>query len=250
MLVSFILVNYRMATLVVRCVRSIETCTRIQSYEIIVVDNASGEDDITVLSALDTVTLITNASNVGFGSANNQAARAAKGKYLFFINPDAYLLNDAVTVFTEFMERPQNMLVACCGADLVDEYGNKQMSFGNFPSLAGVISELGFYRFYKQYFKRHHSISLRFEGKEITVVDYLLGAAMFVRASTFAEVGGFDEGFFLYFEETDLAYRFRKAGYQSVLLPNARIMHKEGGFDSARGPNYAKIKWFSQSRQR
>lgn len=239
-----------MAELVLRCVRTIETTTQNQPYEIIVIDNASGGDDIAKLSARNTIKLVYNAQNVGFGTANNQGARMAQGKYLFFLNPDAYLLNDAVSIWVDFMEKPENHSVACCGADLVDEQGNKQMAYGNFPSLAGIVSELGFYRFYRKYFEQNLSISLRNYGEGLKYVDYLLGAAMFVRTDIFKQVGGFDEDFFLYFEETELAYRFKKAGYRCVLIPQAKIMHSEGSFEKDCLPNYAKIKWFSESRQR
>lgn len=245
--VSFIIVNYKMAPLVSRCVRTITQYTHHQSYEIIVLDNDSGDDSLEILGGLSGITLVKNTRNVGFGTANNHGARIAKGKYLFFLNPDAYLLNDAVSIFMDVMERPENHAVVCCGGDLVDEQGNKQMSYGNFPSLLEVFSQLGFYRLYRGFFEEHLSISIRNTRDDIRQVDYVLGAAMFVRSDGFAAVGGFDEQFFLYFEETDLAYRFRRAGYQCVIVPQARIVHLEGGFDRT---NYAKMKWFSESRQR
>lgn len=236
-----------MAPLVSRCVRTIRQHTRHQSYEVIVLDNASGDDSLEILDGLGDITLVKNTRNVGFGTANNQGARIAKGEYLFFLNPDAYLLNDAVAIFVDFMERTENQSFVCCGADLVDEQGNKQMAYGNFPSLLEVFSQLGFYRFYRRFFEEHLSISVRNIRNDIRQVDYVLGAAMFVRSDGFAAVGGFDEQFFLYFEETDLAFRFGKAGYRCALVPQARIVHLEGGFEKT---NYAKMKWFSESRQR
>lgn len=244
--VSFIIVNYRTAPLVVRCIRSIREHTPHLPYEIIVVDNESGDDSAEVLGGVDGIRLIKNTRNAGFGAANNLGAKLAQGKYLFFVNPDAYLLNDAAGILADFMEQPENQTVVCCGADLFDEQGNKQMSYGNFPSLAETFSQLGFYRLYRSYFYKHLSISLRNTRNDIREVDYVLGAAMFVRADVFASIGGFDEAFFLYFEETELAYRFRKAGYQNVIVPQARLVHPEGGFDKG---NLAKVKWFSESRQ-
>lgn len=247
--ISFIIVNFRTPDLVLRCVRSIREHTHSRSYEIIIVDNASGDDSAEKLDGLSDITFIANLNNVGFGVANNQAAEVAIGKYLFFLNPDAYLLNDAVDIFSSFMDRYANQSVACCGGHLQDEVGNAQMSYGNFPSLLEVFSQIGFYRFYRNYFKSHLSISVRNDTTEIRQVDYLMGAAMFVRAEVFRLVGGFDNRFFLYFEETELAYRMKEAGYKFMLVPQAKIMHLEGGFEKEGVPNYAKIKWFAESRQ-
>ncbi|SEN20323.1 hypothetical protein SAMN05216436_1135 [bacterium A37T11] len=245
--VSFIIVNYKTASLVCRCVQSIKQHTQFQTYEIIVVDNASGDDSLGILSELTDIILVKNTRNSGFGAANNMGAGFANGKYLFFVNPDAYLLNDAVTIFTDFMDKPENKTVVCCGADLVDDRGNKQMSYGNFPSVFEVFSQLGFYRLYRPFFEEHLSISICNHRDEVRQVDYVLGAAMFVRADGFVAVGGFDEQFFLYFEETELAFRFTKAGYQCVIVPQVKMVHPEGSFEKG---NYAKLKWFSESRQR
>lgn len=247
--VSFIVVNFRTPDLVLRCVHSIQEHTLDQSYEIIIVDNASGDDSAEKLAGLPGVTFIANPNNAGFGVANNQGAKSARGKYLFFLNPDAYLLNDAVGIFSAFMNKQENQSVVCCGGHLMDEEGNAQMSHGNFPSLLEVFSQIGFHRLYPSYFEKKLSISLRNDSDDIKQVDYVLGAGMFVRAEIFKMVGGFDNQFFLYFEETELAYRLKKAGYEFVLVPQAKIVHFEGGFDKDGVPNYAKIKWFAESRQ-
>ncbi len=247
--VSYIIVNFRTPDLVLRCVRSIREHTRSQSYEVIIVDNASGDDSVEKLGDLQEVTFIANPKNMGFGEANNTAAKLANGDYLFFVNPDAYLLNDAAGIFSSFMNEQENQVVACCGSHLQDEEGNAQMSHGNFPSLLEIFSQIGFHRLYRNYFEKHLSITLRNDSDENREVDYVLGAAMFVRAEVFNMIGGFDNRFFLYFEETELAYRLKKAGYRVMLLPRAKIVHLEGGFEKDGVPNYAKIKWFAESRQ-
>lgn len=247
--VSFIIINFRTADLVRRCIGSIRQHTRKQSYEIIVIDNASGDDSEATLADIPDVTFVANPENVGFGAANNQGAALANGEFLFFLNPDAYLLNDATTVFMTFMDNSAALSVGCCGADLSDEDGNAQMSYGNFPSVLEVFSQIGFYKLYPNYYMKHLSTSLRNHGEAVKDVDYVLGAAMFMRASVFKHVGGFDSQFFLYFEETELAYRLKKNGYRCVLVPAAKIVHLEGSFAREGRPHYAKIKWFSESRQ-
>ena len=247
--VSYIIVNFRTADLVLRCVDSIREHTRQQSYEIIIIDNASADDSVEKLGSLSDVMFIANGENAGFGAANNRGAEVARGKYLFFLNPDAYLLNDAAAVFTRFMDDPKNTQVGCCGADLTDESGSAQMSYGNLPSLWEVFSQVGFYKLYPNYYIQHLSTSLRNNSDEVREVGYVLGAAMFMSAVLFKKVGGFDERFFLYFEETELAHRLKKNGFPCMLVPQAKIVHLEGSFNKDGVPHYAKIGWFSTSRQ-
>lgn len=247
--VSFIIVNYCTARLIQTCVQSIRTFTGVYTYEILIVDNHSPDDSLLILGELEDIRLIANTDNDGFGKANNMAAAEAEGKYLFFINPDAYLLSDATSRFIDYLERHASTRIAALGADLQDETGHKQMSYGNFPSLMEVFSYIGFYRFWPEYHQRRLSISKKNSSEEPIVVDYILGAAMFFRADVFKELGGFDEDFFLYFEETELAYRVWKAGYSIWLLPEVRIVHPEGNFDRDGALNYSKLKWFERGRQ-
>ncbi|WP_353125637.1 glycosyltransferase family 2 protein [Parapedobacter pyrenivorans] len=247
--VSFIIVNFRTADLVLRCIQSIRKHTKELSYEVVVVDNASGDDSAEKLGDLPGITFIANPNNVGFGGANNQGAKFARGRYFFFLNPDTLLLTDAARYFTDFMNDSANIGVGCCGGDLLDEAMERQVSYGNFPSLRGVIFELGLHRFFRRNFEKQLSIGVKNEGGEMKVVDYISGADMFVRREVFKQLGGFDEDFFLYFEETEFAYRMKEAGYYSVLLPEVQIIHLEGGSHQITGRiNLGKSKYFESSR--
>lgn len=248
-LISYILVNYRTAHLVKQCIASIRLHTSLP-YEVIVVDNASGDDCQSVVDNEPNCIYIQNSANVGFGTANNVGAKKAKGSYLFFLNSDTYLLSDATAAFYQFMERAENANIGCCGGCLVNDAMGKQVSHGNFPSVAEVFSQLGFYRLYETYYRRRLSSSSLCDGDNEEVVDYISGADMFIRASVFQEIGGFDEHFFLYFEEVELSYRLKKKGYCSAILPKVRIVHLEGGSNPSEVRwNEAKVTYFERSRQ-
>lgn len=249
-LISFIIVNFRTPDLVLQCVRSILEHTGSHPYEIIVVDNASGDDSLERLGRVPQISLIANARNLGFGAANNRGARVAKGKYLFFLNSDTYLLNNAATIFYDFMEDGQHRDVGCCGGNLLDQSMQKQVSFGNFPSLAEACSQLGFYRLYRAYYAERLAIGVTCQGVEPRSVDYISGADMFFRSEVFHMLGGFDEDFFLYFEEAELSYRMQRRGFRSVVLPSVPIVHLERGSQQGTGhPSETKTVHFERSRQ-
>ena len=248
--VSFIIVNYNTTTLTRQCIDSIKEWTRKQTYEVIVVDNASRDRSITSLNDdYPEVELILNPDNIGFGRANNLGIDRAKGKYVFLINSDTYLLNDAVAIFWDYMERPDHADVGCCGGALFYPDGKNQMCFGNFPSMLEAISLLGFYVFFKDYFNKHICSGVVNYSPENKTVDYITGADMFIRKSALEKTGNFDPEFFMYFEETELSFRLKKAGYRSVLIPGAQIVHLEGA-SQEKGAyfNFKKISMYEYSR--
>lgn len=248
--VSFIIVNYNTPELTLQCIRSIQEQTVDVSYEIIVMDNASTDQSRYVLSGLEGVCVYFNEKNEGFGRANNKGVALAGGDYLFFINSDAYLLNDAASILYRFMEQEANHPVGVCGGDLFDAQGNRQVAFGNFPSLLQVIGDVGFRRFFPVYYQKRLALAKRNEKEENYRVPYLSGADWFMSRQLFLQTGGFDPDFFLYFEETEYAYRLKQRGYPSVLVPTAKLVHLEG--QSNRGKevfNPGRYSLFEKSRQ-
>ncbi|TDQ09907.1 glycosyltransferase family 2 protein [Pedobacter metabolipauper] len=248
--VTIIIVNYNTTALTYACIRSVQALTKI-SHELIVVDNASRDRTIEQVAVdFPGLIFIAQQENVGFGKANNSGIEIASGKYILLINSDTWLINDAIDQFYQFMEAPGNEKVGCCGADLFTPEGNPQVAYGNFPSLAEAIALLGFYKLFPRYFNEHLSSGVTNKDSKIKTVDYLCGADLFLRKSVLHEIGSFNPGFFLYFEETELSYRMKKAGYSSVLLPEAKIVHLEGGSDSNPDPfNYRKIAIYAASRK-
>lgn len=248
--VSVILVNYNTKYLLKQCMSSLYEKVQGLTYEIIVSDNDSQDGSIEMLNTeFPEVILLENKKNLGFGRANNVAIKEAKGKYIFLLNSDTYLINNALEIMFIYMENPENNKVACCGGDLFNEDGTRQASFGNFPSLFDAISQLGFLKLYKKYYLKYVSGGVLNYDQNIKEVDYVCGADMFLRKSIMDKVGYFDEDFFLYFEETEMSYRIKKAGYKSILIPEAQIVHLEGGSQNSLKLNFFKITHFSKSRK-
>ncbi|HEY0057409.1 MAG TPA: glycosyltransferase family 2 protein [Pedobacter sp.] len=248
--VSVIIVSYNTYQLTVECIHSVIKYTQYIEYEILVIDNNSSDGSSEkIKQRFPEVTVIQNKKNIGFGQANNLGVLNSRGKYVFFFNSDAYLTDNALKAFFDFMEQAENARVACCGGALFQANGLPQISYGNFPSLLEAVSDLGFYRFYKKYFQQHISSGVINYSNQVREVDYISGADMFIRRTALDIVGLFDKDFFLYFEETELSIRFKRAGFLSIFLPHVKIIHLEGasikpGIDF----NYAKLEQFAKSR--
>jgi len=248
--VSVIYVNYNTKELLEQSLISLNEKTIGVNYEVIVSDNGSQDGSIEMIeNNFPNIVLIKNNANLGFGKANNKAIEIAKGKYLFLLNTDTYLINNAVKIMYDFMNTIHNKDVACCGGDLFDAEGKRQAAFGNFPSILDAFSQLGFFKFYKKYYEKYITGGVLNYDSNIKTVDYLCGADMFLRRSLMDMVGYFDEDFFLYFEETEMSYRIKKAGYESVIIPEAKIVHLEGGSQNSEKINVFKINQFAKSRR-
>jgi GT2 family glycosyltransferase len=249
--VSVIIVNYNTPDLTKNCIDSIYQFSLSSQFEVILIDNASQLAlDVSTFEKFPNFTFIQNKINHGFGFANNQGIRIAKGEYVFLLNSDTLLCSDAIAEFLSFMRKPINNQVAVCGAELFTGSSISTPSFGNFPSLFGSIAALGFRFLIPEYYNRHLAIGVVNYDNKIKPVDLISGADMFIRKNVLNKVGLFDEDFFLYFEETELSYRIAKAGYFSVILPFVKIQHLEGSSSTKNGTvfNYSTFGNYVKSR--
>lgn len=254
--VSFIIVNYNSAALVLNCVASIREFTKGIKYEIILVDNASPDRTIDALQnelQSDDYVFIQLNENKGFGAGNNATLSVAKGRYLFLLNPDTRLCNDAAGIFMNIMDQAEWQKVAACGADLINENGVSVQAYGNFPTWFAAFASFGVQYVMPKYYRRHISLGAVNQGKDNKLVDYISGAAMFIRRSVIDQIGLFDEDFFMFFEETEWAFRANKAGFKLYLIPAVQIIHLEGGSEGRLGgaPSFSmgRFRMFEQSRQ-
>ena len=223
--VSIIIVNYNTGKLILNLLASIRKYVSDITYEIIVVDNNSSENISELLMPYQNeVRCILLPENVGFGRANNKALEYATGRYIFFLNPDTLLLNNAVKILSDFMDN--NPEVGVCGGNLYDEKMCPIHSFMPIlPSPSWDLNTLlGEQLFRLRYGKNvQHNFT-----KHPIQVGYITGADMMVRREVLDQVGAFDPDFFMYFEETELTYRIVKAGWKVYAVPDSKIIHLEG----------------------
>lgn len=230
--VSVVIVNYNVRDFLVQAIRSVQQASRSLDTEIWVVDNNSIDDSVAVLEAdFPDVHLIANRENVGFGSANNQAIRQAKGRFILILNPDTIVQEDTLERMVAFMEAHGD-----CGA-LGCQILNPDGSFAPESRRAFPTPEIAFWRMtgLGRLFPR----SRRFGGYNMTYlpedeaaeVDALSGSCMFVRREALLGERGaglFDEDFFMYGEDLDLCFRIQRAGWTIWYTPDTRIIHYKG----------------------
>ncbi len=255
--VSFILVNYNTTALLAQCLTALYKITGSSSphflFEVLVVDNASIQNPQPLLAAqFPQVIFLHSPKNNGFGAANNLAIPHTKGKYLFFLNPDAFLQNDAAFLLAQKMNEPQFAHCGLCGGELINAQGIPNQCFGNFPSIAGAIAALGFKFLFPAYYRKYMAVGVANYNALDKKVDYISGAAFMVRKNLVNLYGGFDDDFFLFFEETEWAWRLKQHGYYTMIFPEVKITHLEGGsteLGSYTFFNERTFRLYAQSRQ-
>ena len=218
--VSIIIVNYNTKQLVADCLATVFEKTKDVAYEVIVVDNAStdGSEEY-ITKRFPNIKWINSGENLGFGRANNLGAKYASGKYLFLLNSDTLLLNNAIRIFFDYAESHQHEKIGTLGSWLLDKDEKPNNSFGFFPCAKNEICYLlGKYQL--------PSLKDIIEEKE---VDYITGADLFIEKRFFEGLDGFDKNIFMYYEETDLQYRLARRGLSRKIIPGPRIIHLEGG---------------------
>ena len=235
--ISFLIVSWNVRELLQRAVQAILDDTRDLEIEIVVVDNASRDGTVEMLradfsaTALGTspnVRVIANEENVGFTRGNNQGIEIAQGRYLFLINPDTEIQRGATRALLEFMDASENARVGIIAPRLYYADGSLQSSRRRFPKFSTALFES---TKLEQWFPHNSLITdyrlLNTDDSQTQDVDWVVGAAMFVRRAVIEQIGGLDERFFMYSEELDFCKRAKQAGWRVVYFPDARVLHHE-----------------------
>lgn len=223
---TIIIVSWNVRALLRRCLQSIPSDS--PSVQVIVVDNASCDGSAEMVRReFPQVHLITNEQNRGFTAANNQGLALSRGRYLLLLNPDTEVLGEALVTMIDYMDH--NATVGVLGPQIRYPDGSLQSSRRRFPTLATALVEStviqewwGDNRILCRYYMADTPDDV------IQTADWVTGACMLVRHQAYEQVGGLDEGFFMYSEELDWCRRIKEAGWEVVYLPTATIVHHEG----------------------
>jgi hypothetical protein len=219
--VCVIIVSWNTRELLRQCLNAIAAADEERGYDIIVVDNASEDGSAhMVRSDFPSVTLLENAKNVGFGTANNIGAAQTSCEYILLLNSDTIASRHSIIDLKQcFSEQPN---VGAIGARLVLPNGKSQeFAYGMDPSISYLLRRA----FVRKLFKRAlHD----WETRNCLHVDWVAATCILLRRSVFAAIGGFDTDYFMYFEDNDLCRRIRKTGGAVMYDPRVSITHLGG----------------------
>lgn len=224
---SIIIVSWNVRELLRACLAAIEPGRDTLALEVIVVDGGSADGSPEMVrEAFPWVHLVARPDNVGFPKGNNIGLEMASGRYILLLNPDTVVLGQALQTMVAYLEA--NPAVGALGGQLLNPDGSVQSSRRRFPTLLTAFFEstwlqpLAPRRLLEGYYL------LDRPDNAISQVDWVVGACLLVRAEIVEQIGGLDEGYFMYSEELDWCKRIKAAGWQIVYLPTAQIIHHYG----------------------
>lgn len=235
MKLSIVVVSWNTCDFTKQALTSIFSQTHGFDYEVIVIDNNSKDASVQMVKdEFPQVVLIENTENLGFGKANNQGMKIARGEYIFLLNSDTIVLDHAINVLVTYLDEHRE--IACAGPKML----NSDMTFQhacrrNLPNPKNAF----FYFFgFIKLFKRNRSVNSYKrlnDNPDITEeVEAISGAGMMFRRVVFETIGGFDETFFFYGEDLDFCKRVFDNGWKTVYVSEAKIIHFGGQSSSKR----------------
>ncbi|MFH0769849.1 MAG: glycosyltransferase family 2 protein [Candidatus Peregrinibacteria bacterium] len=238
-LVSALVHSTRTPKDAVACVRSLLKQTIADRLEIILIDNHSEDDSIGIFrntfGGHPLVRIVETKGNLGFGRGNNLGARYATGEYLLIINPDTTLRADALERMLEILRH--DPLIGILAPRLEFDDGTVRDSYRTFPTILDIVIKRSgvFQRLFHRRLERYLQRNVRTIDMRDT--DWVAGGCIFLHMDLYRKLGGFDERFFLFFEDTDLCRRCWEAGQRVVYCPSIRAADSKqrlsgGGFFS------------------
>lgn len=228
MLISIVTINYKKENLTVFCMESLYQQFKEEFekdlVELIIVDNASGEDSVKLIQnevskkKYKNIKLIQSNENGGFGKGCNLGASQAKGNYILFLNNDTVVKDAGILKMAKYLDDNPN--VSILGGQLRNVDGSLQASAGSFYTLFKVVMLLtGMQKFGL----------LDKSPKQISRVDWVKGGLLMIRKDVFEKLKGFDEKIFMYTEDMELCYRAKLKGFQTFFFPFTYVLHAEHG---------------------
>ncbi len=226
MKVSIIIVHYRARAELFDCLRSINQNIPKLRLEIIVVDNDEkaviGDE---LMKEFPYVRYIKSKHNKGFGAGNNLGARKAKGEYLFFLNPDTLIFPDTIQELVKFFEKKEKIGIVAPVLFHKNKKAFELQGASELTPLRAVVALSFINKLFPNNAISKKYFNLEWNKTTVKEVDTVPGTAFMIKKKIFYKIGGFDENFFLYFEEFDLCKRVRENGYKIFITPSSKIIH-------------------------
>lgn len=242
--VSIIIVNYKVKKFLFNCIESINKSTY-KNIEVIVVDNdKTNKLEKDLKRKFPKIKYLKTLSNIGFSKANNLGAINSSGEHLFFLNPDTEVDKYVIEKLIKFLKKNKKAgIVAPLLINRENEIMKRQGSGKLIPLNAILhLSYLSKIKFFESWGNYWH---LDWDKKAVEEVDVVPGTAFMIKKSLFEEIGGFDEDFFLFFEENQICEKVQNAGYKNYMIPEAKVKHYWGE-STKQNPETNKI--FKKSR--
>lgn len=213
--IDIVIVNWNAGDLLRDCIQSVLDSAKDEVRRIIVVDNGSIDNSLKGIPLDPRIIVDETGKNLGFGRACNRGAKLGVSRYILFLNPDTRLYASTLADVLRFMETEANSRVGVCGIRLIQDDGTIQHHTTSLPTPMNIY--------------RVDSFRTPFDHASNRPVSHVIGAFYFLRRSLFENLGGFDERFFVYFEDLDLSHRVHCAGWSIHYLASAAAYHKGGG---------------------
>lgn len=243
--VSIIIVNYNTKDLTKNCIESIKKYTQNINYEIILIDNASTDGSKDFFTVYHDILYLYSEENIGFGRANNLGVKYAGGTFLFFLNSDTILKDNAIGKMHDFfISHEKELNIGVLGSTLVDENGDPNGSGNFFPNVKSIITEkFGGLPIIRRFLKYRVFYPPVVE-ESFYKIDYVLGADMFLKKNLFLEVGQFNPEYFMYYEEAEIQYKIAEKHYKNYIIKDVEIIHlvaKSSATETKKASNFKRI---------
>jgi N-acetylglucosaminyl-diphospho-decaprenol L-rhamnosyltransferase len=226
--VSFVLVNYKLGEQLTDCLQSLRAVQDEVECEFVVVDNSPPEASrLLADSGLRNLRVVSNPENPGYAAACNIGAGVSRARYVWFLNPDVRYVAGEVRGMLDWMDR--NPSASLMGPRILNPDGTRQYSARSFPNwtLAFAHRDSILTRAFPSNPFTSQYLRMNLNGV-VTEVDWASGCCLLARKEAFEAVGGFDEGYFLFFEDVDLAHRAKQMGWRCLYYPTVTFTHTIG----------------------
>jgi N-acetylglucosaminyl-diphospho-decaprenol L-rhamnosyltransferase len=251
--VDVVLVCWNNADRILAALDSVFALSEVQAdpgfANVVVSDNGSSDGSREAIRARfgARVQIVENGANLGFGAACNRALERTRAPYVYLLNSDATLKDRALATVVEFLQAHPRCGIA--GSRIYDPDGSIAQSCGEFDTWAGAFLRSSAWGEWPPFRRFANGAALSdWDYRSERRVDLVIGAAMAVRRELFERIGGFDERFFLYHEEVDLARRARDAGYETWFVPASEAVHEGRGSSLGRDALVERRKQHSRRR--